>query len=83
MRKNDLKILKKEFPDKWKYLTRKLVYPYEIFNGIEDYQKPVNNLKKDFFCKLKNECPKDEEIARTMNIFKKFNIKNGEELTQL
>ena len=27
MRENDLKILKTEFPDKWKYLTKKLAYP--------------------------------------------------------
>ena len=81
---NDLKNLKTGFPDKWKYLTKKLAYPYEYFNSIEDYQKPVNNLmKEDFFSKLKNKCPDDEEIQRTMDIIKKFNIKNGEELTQI
>ena len=46
---NDLKILKTEFLDKWKYLTEKLAYPYEFFNFIEDYQKPVDNLKKERF----------------------------------
>ena len=46
-------------------LTKKLAYPYEYFNSIEDYQKPVNNLKKeDFFSKLKNKYPDDEEIER-------------------
>ena len=29
MGENDLKILKTGFPDKWKYLTKKLAYPYE------------------------------------------------------
>ena len=54
MGENDLKILKTGFPDKWKYLTKKLAYPYEFFNCIEDYQKPVDNLKKEyFFSKLK------------------------------
>ena len=43
---NDLKILKTEFTDKWKYLTKKLPYPYEYFNSIEDYNKPVDNLEK-------------------------------------
>ena len=43
---NDLKILKAELPDKWKYLTRKIAYPYEYFNSIDDYQKPVDNLEK-------------------------------------
>ena len=44
MGENDLKILKTGFPDKWSYLTKKLAYPYESFNSIEDYKKPVNNL---------------------------------------
>ena len=84
MGENDLKILKTGFPDKWKYLTKKLAYPYEFFNCIEDYQKPVNDLKKeDFFSKVKNKCPDDEEIERTKEIIKLFNIKTGEELTEI
>ena len=72
------------FPDKLKYLTRKLAYPYEFFNSIEDYQKPVDTLKKEhFFSKLKNGYPEDEEIERTMDIIERFNIKNGEELTEI
>ena len=83
MGENDLKILKTGFPDKWKFLTKKLAYPYEYFNSIDDYQKPVDNLvKKDFFSKLKNKCPENEEIERTMDIIERFNIKNGEELTE-
>ena len=84
MGENDLKILKTGFPDKWKYLTKKLAYPYEYFNSIDDYQKPVKNLKKEhFFSKLKNKCPDDEEIERTMDIIERFIIKNGEELTEI
>ena len=84
MEENDLKILKTRFPDKWNYLTKKLAYPYEYFNSIEDYQKPVNNLKKEhFFSKLKNGYPDDEEIQRTMDNIKRFNIRNGEELTEI
>ena len=61
-----------------------MAYPYEYFNGIEDYQKLVDNLKKEhFFSKLKNGYPDDEEIERTMDIIKRFNIKNGEELTEI
>ena len=33
---NDLKLLKTEFPDRWRYLTKKLAYPYEYFNSIAD-----------------------------------------------
>ena len=36
---DDFKILKKEFPDKWQYLNKKLAYPYEYFNNINDYKK--------------------------------------------
>ena len=84
MGENDLKILKRGFPDKWKYLTKKLAYQYEFFNCIEDYQKPVNDLKKeDFFSKLKHKCPDDDEIERTKDIIERFNIKNGEKLTEI
>ena len=61
-----------------------MAHPYEFFNSIEDYQKPVNNLKKeDFFSKLKNGYPDDEGIERTKEIIELFNIKNGEELTEI
>ena len=81
---DDFKILKKEFPDKWQYLNKKLAYPYEYFNSIDDYKKPVHNLKKeDFFSELKNKCPDDEEIQRTKEIIEIFNIKDGKELTEL
>ena len=84
MGENDLKILKTGFPDKWKFLSKKLAFPYENFNTIDDYQKPVNNLKKQhFFSKLKNGYPNDEEIQRTMDIIKRFNNKNGEKLTEI
>ena len=69
---DDFKILKKEFPDKWQYLNKKVAYPYQYFNSFDDYKKPVNNLKKeDFFSKLKNDYPDDEEIERTKEIMKK------------
>ena len=32
---------------------------------------------------MKNGYPNDEEIQRTMDIIEKFNIKNGEELTEI
>ena len=80
----DFKILKKEFPDKWQFLNKKLAYPYEYFNSIDEYKKPVNDSKKeDFFSKLKNDYPDDVEIERTKEIIKLFNIKDGGELTKL
>ena len=84
MGENDPKLLKTGFPDKLKYLTKKLVYSYAFFKFFEDYQKPVDNLKKeDFFSKLKNKCPDDEEIQRTVDMIDKSIIKNGEELTEI
>ena len=81
---DDFKILKKDFPDKWQYLKKKLAYPYDYFNNIDDYKKPVDNLQKeDFFCKLKNKCPEDDKITRTKEIIKLFDNKNGEQLTKL
>ena len=81
---NDLNILKTEFPDKWKNLTKKLAYPYEYFNTINDYEKPVDILKKEnFFSKPENDYPDDDEIERTKQFIKLFNNKSGEELTQL
>ena len=63
---DDFTSLKKEFHSKWQYLNKKLTYPYEYFISVDDYQKPVDNLKKEyFFSKLKNKCPDDEETLRT------------------
>ena len=84
MGENDLKVLNKGFSGKWKFLTKTLAYPYEYFNSTDDYKRPVVNLKKkNFFSKLKNKCTDDEEIQRTMDIIEKFNIMNGEELTEI
>ena len=81
---NDPKTLKPGVPDKWKYLTKKLAYPYEYFISIDDYQKPVDNIKKeDFFSKLKNEKPDDKEIERKKEIIKLFSVKSGKELTEI
>ena len=81
MSENGLRFFKTEFPDKWIYLSKKLAYPFDYFRSIDDYQKPVNNLKKEeFFRKLKNKSPTDEKTERTKEIIKKYIIKNGEEL---
>ena len=75
---DDFIILKKEFPDKWQFLNKKLAYPYEYFNSIDDYKKPVNNLKtEDFFSKLKNGCPDIDEIERTMILLNCLILKMG------
>ena len=56
-----MKILKTDFSDKWKNLIKKMADLYEYFNSIDDYRKPVNNIKKEnFFSKLKYGYPDDE-----------------------
>ena len=51
---DDFLILEIEFPDKWQNLNKKLEYPYEFFNNLDVYEKPVDKLQKeDFFSKLK------------------------------
>ena len=45
--KNDLKVLKRGCPDKWKYLTKKLSYPNDYYDSSDDFRKHVNNLKKE------------------------------------
>ena len=43
----DPKIFKTDLPDnKWKYLTKKIAYPYEFCNILDDYRKPIEDLKK-------------------------------------
>ena len=81
---NDLSKLKTEIYDKWKHLSKKLAYPYEYIDSLDDYQKPVNNFfKKGIFSKLKNFYPNDNGIERTDETFKIFKKKNGEVLTKL
>ena len=47
-------------------------------------KKPVDKLKKeDFFSKLRNKCPIDDQINRTKENIESFNIKKGEQLTKL
>ena len=43
---DDFIFLKKEFPDKWQCLNKELAYPYQYFNSIDDYQKPVDNFEE-------------------------------------
>ena len=62
---------------------KKLPYPYQYFNKLDDYKKPVNSLKKEDFCnKLENKYPDDNKIELIKEIFKVFDIKNGEEMTK-
>ena len=83
MGENYLKFLPTDFPDKtWKFLTIKLVYPYAYFNSTDNYQKLVDNLQKETSSvNSKMIIPVIKKIERTMDIIKRFNFKNREQLT--
>ena len=61
---------------------KKLAYPYEYLTH-NNFQEPLNLSPEDFWSTLKQTTPPDEEINRTQEIIKKFNVKNGQELTEL
>ena len=63
-------------------LKKKLAYPYEYLI-LSNIQEPLNLTKEDFWSTLKQTTPPEEEINRTQEIIKKFNVKNGQELTMI
>ena len=68
-------------------LKNKLAYPYEFYKTLEDYEKPIGELlyagKEAYLSKTANKIPDQKEIDRTNEIIKLYNIKNGNELTEL
>ena len=60
--------MKDEFPDKWRYVNKKSAGIYETFKCIDDYQKPVKNIKReDLFRQSKNKYHWDEEVKKEKN----------------
>ena len=60
----DINYSKEEIHEKWNFLSEKFAYPHEYLNRFDAYQKPVYCYKKDFFSKLKNGCPKDQNMEK-------------------
>ena len=63
-----------------------MAYPYEYLshnNSKNNFQKPLNLTKEDFWSTLKQTTPPDEEINRTQEIIRKYDIKNEQKLTML
>ena len=71
--------LKSNFPDHWMFLKNKLAYPYEFYKTLEDYEKTIEELinsgNEAYYSKTKNKIPDQEEIDRTNDIIKLYNIK--------
>ena len=61
---------------------KKLAYPYEYLN-LDNFQEPLNLTLEDFWSTLKQTTPSLEEINRTQENIKKYDLKNGQELTML
>ena len=61
---------------------KKLAYPYEHLN-LSNIQEPINLCPEDFWSTLKQTNPSLEEINRTQETIKKYDLKNGQELTML
>ena len=65
-------------------LKKKLAYPYEKFKSYDSLLEPFAGLsKEDFYSTLTQSYAADEEIERTNEIIKHFNIENGLQLTEL
>ena len=61
--------MKTEFSYKWNFLIKKFACPYDFLNCLDEYQKPINNLRKiDFFSIMIKDFPIDNEIERRKKI---------------
>ena len=65
-----------------KLFKKKLAYPYEYFN-LDNFDKPLNLTKEEYWSTLTQSYPSDDEIKRTQELIDKNKIKNGRELTML
>ena len=61
---------------------KKLAYPYEYFN-LDNFDKPPNLTKEEYWSTLTQSFPSDDDIKRTQELIDKNKIKNGRELTML
>ena len=61
---------------------KKLAYPYEKFNP-NNFQKPINLRKEDYWSTLTQSYPCDDYIKRTQQLIDKYNITTPQQLTML
>ena len=59
---------------------KKLAYPYEYFN-LDNFDKPLNLTKEEYWSTLTQYYPSDNDIKRTQELINKNKIKNRRELT--
>ena len=84
MGKKILKILKTENPDEWKHLNKKLPYLMNTLKVSMIIKSLVRACKKkSSSVNWKTNVPVIKKWKEQEETIEKFNIKNGEELTQL
>ena len=70
-----MKILKKIYKESQELLTRKGVFPYDLFDNIEKFNEEKLPEKEEFYSKLNDENI-SEDYEHAKNVWEKFNIKN-------
>ena len=61
---------------------KKLAYPCEYLN-LDNFDKPQNLTKEDYWSTLTQSYPSDDDIKRTQELIDNNKIENGRELTML
>ena len=70
--KDELRHLKRFFPDDVDLLSRKGVYPYEYMNSFEKFVEDELPPKDAFFSQLNGEGISDEDFTHAQNVWNKF-----------
>ena len=70
--KNELRNLKRFFPDDVELLSRKGVYPYEYMTSFEKFAETELPPKSAFFSQLNGEGISDEDFSHAQNVWGKF-----------
>ena len=76
--KNELRNLKRFFPEDVELLSRKGVYPYEYMTSFEKFAENKLPPKSAFFSQLNGEGISDEDFSHAQNVWNKFATNLGE-----
>ena len=76
--KDELRNLKRFFPNDVDLLSRKGVYPYEYMNSFEKFAENELPPKAAFFSQLNGEGISDEDFSHAQNVWNKFSTNLGE-----
>ena len=74
--KDELRNLKRFFPEDKEVLSRKGVYPYEYMDSYEKFAENELPPKAAFFSQLNGEGISEEDFAHAQKVWKRFNMTN-------